>query len=364
MRFENRSRPRSAAARLPRALAVTTLVCAAVSGGGAIVGCRQERPLPPQPIPQRDGPDAPRMEREGRRPLPADAGYGQMGFPEDAPLLDMPPPEAGPFVEAYNAVGRPKIVVFVNRTLEGAIVPTTEERLLSGRRRVTETTGAADIRRTDRSDSFEERGGYYRGRYGERDGGRLSERQTQREDSFTTTGPTRVEERSEVYLPAGEYDEIWANRIDYAALENALADAMGVRGEVTVMSPQLVRQRLNAEEIAALEAGRPAVLEGLAERLGADVLVHVQARPTAQTTEGLDLRIVAEAVNTVGGESVGRANADFPGPMSAARLDRVSRYLARRLMDDMTGAWLVPPPPTDAAPGQPSAQPPSTTTRP
>ncbi len=312
-------------------------MCAALLGGAMLTGCRQNEPLEPSPIPRRGSPDAPRIEHDARRPLPRDAEYGEFGYPGDPPLMDAPPPEAGPFVQAYNAVGRPRIAVFVNRTLEGAIVPTTEERILSGRRRVTETTGAADVRRTERTDSFTESGGYYRGRYGQRS--------TERDESFSTTGPTRVEERVETYLPPSEYDEIWARRIDYSALENALADAMGVRGEVAIISPQVVRQRLSDEEVAALQAGRPAMLEGLAERLGADVLIHVQARPTAQTPQGLDLRIVAEAINTLGGESVGRANADFSGPMSAARLDDVSRYLARRLMDDMTGAWIIPPDP-------------------
>src|SRR5690606_10004312 len=165
------------------------------------------------------------------------------------PILDAPPPEAGPFVQADNAVGRPRIVVFVNRTLAGAVMPTTEERILSGRRRVTETDGAADVRRSQRSDSYEESGGHYRGLYGAR--------HTQGEEACSTTGPTRFEERVETYLPPGEYDEIWARRVDYSALENALADAMGVRGEVTIITQQLVRQPLTDEEVAALQAGRP-----------------------------------------------------------------------------------------------------------
>ena len=321
-----------------------TLISAAIVAA-ALAGCQRQRPLDPAPIPPRE--TGRRMESEPRRPLPADAYAENEWYLEDAPLTDVPPPEAGPFLDAYNAVGRPKIVVFVNRTLEGALMPMTQEQVLSGRRHVIETTGAADVRRTERTDSFEEGSNYYRQRF--------AERRSEREASLTTTGPTRIEERTESYIPPSEYDEIWAKRVDYAALENALADAMGVRGEVTVMSPQFVRQRLNPEEVAALESGRPAVLDGLADRLGADILIHVQARPTAQTVNGLDLRIVAEAVNTVGGESVGRANADFPGPMSAARLDAVSRYLARRLMDDMTGAWLIPPPADGAQP--PSTQP-------
>ena len=312
-----------------------------------LAGCRRDQPLEPQPVPRADDTISPRVRHDTPRPLPPDAGADDLSYMEDAPLLNVPPPEAGPFVEAYNAVGRPKIVVFVNRTLEGAVIPTTEERILDGRRRVVETTGAADVERTERSGSYSERDGYYGGQYGERS--------REQRESLTTSGPARIEERTETYLPPGEYDEIWAKRVDYEALENALADAMHVRGEVAVLSPRLVRQRLTADEVRALEEGRPAVLEGLAERLGADVLVHVQARPTAQTVNGLDLRIVAEALNTRGGESIGRANADFPGPMSAARLNDVSRYMARRLMDGMTGSWTAAPQQADQAQQDPPA---------
>lgn len=302
----------------------------------AFAGCNQRQPVEPTTIPSADNPSARRIEHDPARPLPADAYDDPMvTYPQDPPIYDQPiPPEAGPFVQAYNAVGRPKIVVFVNRTLEGAVMPTTEERIISGRREIIEAEGEIDIQQRETSGGIRERGGYR--------GGSYREHQTDREGSFSTTGPARLERRSEVYLPPSEYDEIWAKRVDYAALENALADALAVRGEVSILSPRLVRQRLTPQEVAELEAGRPAVLEGLAERLGADVLVHVQALPTAQTDRGLDLRIVAEALNTMDAASVGRANADFHPPMSAARLDAVSRYLARRLMDDMTGAWVVP----------------------
>ena len=37
------------------------------------------------------------------------------------------PPEQRAFVNAYNRVGRPRIAVFVNRTLQGEIVPVNQE---------------------------------------------------------------------------------------------------------------------------------------------------------------------------------------------------------------------------------------------
>ena len=322
------------------AIAALLLAATLAAAGSVNLGCRTSRPLEPAPVPRAG--DGRLQQSDPTKPLPESSRY-QPGYPNgDAPLDVAPPPEAGPFVSAYDAVGRPKIVVFVNRTLEGAVVPTTRERILSGRRRVIETDGPVDATRTQSRQSYDDNGNYY--------GGRSRGSSGTAEERFTTTGPTRLEDRTETYLAPGEYDEIAAKRIDYAGLENALADALGVRGEVTILSPSVVRQRLSLDEVRALQQGRPAVLDGLRQRLGADVLVQVQAHPTAQTDRGLALAIVAEAMNTDGAESIGRANASFDGPMSAYRLDAVSRYLSRRLMDDMTGAWLTPVPPPATQP--------------
>ena len=315
-----------------RPLAALLVIVAA-----GLIGCRSSRPLDPTPVPRAGEGVGPRQQSDPTKPLPPSAAR-QPGYPNgDAPLDVAPPPEAGPFVNAYQAVGRPKIVVFVNRTLEGAVVPTTQERVLSGRRRVIESNGPVDATRTQSRESYDDNGNIY--------GARSRSTYGNAEERFSTSGPARFEDRTETYLAPGQYDEIAANRVDYAGLENALADALGVRGEVTILSPSVVRGRLSADEVQALQQGRPAVLGDLRERLGADVLVQVQAHPTAQTDRGLVLAIVAEAMNTQGGESIGRANATFDGPMSAARLKAVSRHLSRYLMDDMTGAWLSPVPP-------------------
>ena len=313
------------------------ITAAAVVASTLAVGCSRTRPLDADPVPPAEA--ARRLEPTAQKPLPADArDDSDPRCYSDPPLRNAsPPPEAGPFVAAYNAVGRPKIVVYVNRTLEGAVVPTAQERVLSGRRRVVESSGPVDASRTRSTDRYDDSGDRY--------GGRSRGGSSEFEERFESDGPARLEDRTEIYLPAGEYDEIAAKRVDYAGLENALADALGVRGEVTILSPSVVRQRLGEGELAALQQGRPAVLGDLKERLGADVLVQVQARPTAQTDQGLVLAIVAEAMNTGDAQSIGRANATFDGPMSAARLDAVSRHLSRGLMDDMTGSWLGPVPP-------------------
>jgi pyruvate/2-oxoglutarate dehydrogenase complex dihydrolipoamide acyltransferase (E2) component len=77
----------------------------------------------------------------------------------------------------------------------------------------------------------------------------------------------------------------------------------------------------------------------------------------------LEFRIVAEAINTKGGESLARAVVDVPPPLEKTTINKYTRFLSRKLMDGMMSAWLVPasaqqqeqpaPPPAAQAPAQP-----------
>jgi len=86
------------------------------------------------------------------------------------------------------------------------------------------------------------------------------------------------------------------------------------------------------------------VAREIAKQLGTDVLVQVQARPTRQTPNGLEVRLIAEALNIDGGDSIGRAVVDVPPPLEKRTLNKYTRYVARKLMDDMTYAWSAAPP--------------------
>src|SRR3712207_8022554 len=70
-------------------------------------------------------PPVPLRERDEYKPLPDRARGSQVPPPpyDDVPLVNQRPPEQRAFVEAYEGVGRPRILVFVNRTLEGDIIP-------------------------------------------------------------------------------------------------------------------------------------------------------------------------------------------------------------------------------------------------
>jgi hypothetical protein len=192
----------------------------------------------------------------------------------DQPLITQHPPEEGAYVQAYQRVGRPRITVWVNRTLEGQLVS-------------------------------------------------------------ATPAPAEIHEE--------KFDSLAASAIDYDAVEAILTDWLAANGQVTIISPLMARQRLTDEQVKDLQKGQQRVLGEMASQLNADVLVQVQMRPTKQTPAGLEGRLVAEAINTRGGQSIGRAVVDVPPPLEKAKINEYTRFVARKLMDDMTGAWMGMP---------------------
>jgi hypothetical protein len=154
--------------------------------------------------------------------------------------------------------------------------------------------------------------------------------------------------RGTVYLHAGQYDEDAAKHaLDYVAVEKMLDDKMSCGGKVMVIPMDTMRQKLTDDQVKDLQAGRPAALASLDERLNADILIQVQAHPTRQSSGGLELQIVAQAINIRGGQPIGHAIADIDRPQEAEQLEGASRYVVRKLMIDMLRAWTAPVPPSN-----------------
>lgn len=301
------------------------------------VGCAKTPPPPRVPVPSRDNRDIVR-EHDPVKPLP-DSAYRApeptVGF-DDVPLLNQRPPEQRAFVDAYNAVGRPRIAIFVNRTLQGDIVPVNDDSPLASVEHTRRATTGVTIENRDTYTSESRR--------------RIQDRE--RVDRFETTGPGEYRETTDVYLRPGEYDEVHAKALDYMAVENILTDWLASNGQVIVISPMMARQKLTPEQVKELESGRPQVLSEIAQQLGVDVLVQAQARPTRQSFEGLHVRLIAEAINIKGGDSIARAVVDIKPPLDKPQINTYTRYVARKLMDDMIGAWSNAP-----APGAPEREP-------
>jgi hypothetical protein len=303
-------------------------------------GCAQPVPRVPPPAP---GYETTRRDYEPVKPL-SPQGPVAIAGPQpfyDEPLLIDTPPEARRFVEAYRQVGRPRIVIFVNRTLEGQIVPAAgDEGPAKTVEKTRKATTGVNVESRDYRFSAD----------------RSGEKIRDTRDKFQTTGAGEYTERTVVYLHPGEYDEIQAKGIDYGMMEMLLTDWMSADNQVAIVSPLMARKKLTAEQVKELESGRPQVLSEIAKQLDADILIQIQARPTRQTGRGLELRILADVMDLQRGESLARGAVDLEPPLDKIQMNRYTRFLARKLMDGMATTWSLPPAP---APEKGAAPPPA-----
>ncbi len=297
------------------------IVVAALS---ALAGCSTPPPPPRVPVP-RSPADGAVKTYEPLRPLREQTAGEAIPPPtfNDVALVTQAPPEQAMYLDAYAKVGKPRIAVFVNRTFEGQIIPVADRKLLSAEERRIETRGNVEIDSRRSSDTY----------------GPGRDRSTDASASLKSSGPASVTDTFERYLGPGEYDEAQAKNIDYGAIELALTDALAANGRVTLVSPSMARQRLTDEEVKELQEGRPQVLREIAEKLDADVLIQVQARPTKQTSSGLGVRVLVEAINTKGGESVARSYVDIDPPLDKPTINDYTRFLARKVMYELSGSW-------------------------
>lgn len=222
-------------------------------------GCGSEVTPPPAPA-RVPGPDERQMRSDlpPAKPLPesADAQVPPPPF-EDAPLVQQSAPETARFVDAYNRVGHPRILVWVMHEM--------------------------------------------------------------------TPG----------------FDDTAIRSIDWSAMQTILGDWLSAGGHVALISPEAARQSLSPQEAQTLDAGQAVIGRDVADRIHADILVLVRAESTRQSGGEPALRLVAEAMNLSGGESIGRAVADVPPPLDKPRLNSFTRFLARKLMQEMTQSWTV-----------------------
>jgi hypothetical protein len=151
--------------------------------------------------------------------------------------------------------------------------------------------------------------------------------------------------------------------IDYGMMELLLTDWMAADGQVSIVSPTVSRARLTKDQVKAAEGGNADAVRDVA-----DIMIHVTAGPTQQR-QVRDVRILAEAMEVRGGDSLARAAVDMNPPMSKPKLNEYTRFLARKMMDGMATTWATPQPAPagtqQPAPGtQGAVEPSGTTTQP
>jgi len=264
-------------------------------------GCDNAPPPNRVPVPTSANPDQMRP-MDYVKPLPPEDNRVDLRVPNQ-PIPEPPPSTPSPdastpsptqhsfadvqrdFLDAYKQVGQPRIVIFVNHTLQGQLVPASAP------------------------------------------------------EPWLASQP-QAEQTPAQHLRADQYDKSSAADLDYSAIANRLADWLSNKGQVAMTPPGTVRQKLSDSQIKQLQAGHADVLAGLE----ADIFIQVQAHPTQQTQRGLQLQLEVRAINVKGGQAIGHATADMEAPVDQGQIDGTTRTISRELMVDMIRTWTAPLP--------------------
>jgi hypothetical protein len=129
---------------------------------------------------------------------------------------------------------------------------------------------------------------------------------------------------------------------DYSMIETSIVNYFDNSGRIQVKDAEAARAKLNREQILRIENGDPAANRLLAAELQADLLIHVTATPTSQAAEGPAVRLIAKAVTTTDARNMGTAMVDMPFPMSKQNINVYTRYLTSQLMRQMALKWAQP----------------------
>ncbi|MGN6368808.1 MAG: hypothetical protein ACTHN5_11150 [Phycisphaerae bacterium] len=134
-------------------------------------------------------------------------------------------------------------------------------------------------------------------------------------------------------------DSIGATPDDYALIETSVAEYFDNSGKVVIQDADAARAKLDREKALRIENGDPAAVRLLATELQQDILIHINATPTNQSTFGHAIRLNAKAVSTTDGRIMGTAFVDMPLPLSKTHVNVATRYLSEQLMGSMARKW-------------------------
>ncbi|HUO09140.1 MAG TPA: hypothetical protein VM008_12610 [Phycisphaerae bacterium] len=143
--------------------------------------------------------------------------------------------------------------------------------------------------------------------------------------------------RSSLSDPRG--DSLGATADDYDLIEASIVEYFDASGKVTVQDADAARAKLNREQILRIENNDPAANRLLSTELQQDIVIHISAKPTQQSSFGHAVRLIAKAVSTTDARTLGTAFADMPLPMSKTNINVATRYLSEQLMGDMARKW-------------------------
>ncbi len=316
----------------------TWLQCSALAVAIIAGGCGQDAP-PQSAVPINPGEgyvphDAP------PKPMPDSATNDQPGPGpyDDSAILQQRLPQEQEFLDAYVKVHTPRIAVYVNRTLTGQMIPPNPGGPTETDERTQHSTGGVNVTNSQ---------------FNEHDDAYSHDVQSGR-THFQSNGPAEYTETTTHYVAPSDIDEADARSLDYDALEKILTDWMSCDGRVHMISSDYIAAQMSPADLQAMSEGKAPALTNLGDKVGADVLIQVQAHPTRQSG-ALQIRLVAQAINVRGGDLIGTAVVDVPLPLDKPRINTYTRFIAAKLMDGMSGAWESysgGPPPQSTVPPQ------------
>ncbi len=259
---------------------------------------------------------------------------GQPGVPQGQPLGTSIRNE-DVFVQAYTSHRSPRIMVFVNRTITGQALPKDGLEELMRVEEKQRATGALSVQNSslNTANSQTNSNGYT--------GSSLSNANsnTSSNNSFSSQGPAEYDKVTSTKKQADKYDNIGASAEDYGLIEASIVKYFDNSGKVNVEDAEQARAKLDREKVLRIENGDAAAERLLSTELQQDILIRVTATPTSHATVGPAVRLIAKAVNTADGRSLGTAFVDMPLPITKTNVNLYTGYLSSELMGDMAKKW-------------------------
>ncbi len=244
------------------------------------------------------------------------------------------------YVNAYLQRRMPRMMVFVNRTITGEILPKEGLEELIRVEEKQSATGAVKVA-SDKSQSTNSNSASAAAGW-PGSAASASNTVTQKNDknSFESSGPAEYSRTTSVKVAPDKLDENGARREDYDMIELSLVDYMDAGGKVNVLDSEAARAKLDREKILRIENSDPAAIRLLNTELQTDILIQVKASPTKQSQWGdKAVRLNAKAVSVTDGRYMGAVFVDMPLPMTKTNINVFTRYLAGKMMDQLTKKW-------------------------
>jgi hypothetical protein len=121
---------------------------------------------------------------------------------------------------------------------------------------------------------------------------------------------------------------------DYDLIQRLVRECVAGGGQVAVVPPNIVHDRLSTRQLDDLQAGRTTALANIGTTLRADVLIEVKTAAAGDQTQ-----FTANARNTRDGAQIATASATIPSAAPRRQVDFAGRLLGERMVDALADTW-------------------------